>query len=54
MRKWLTNAQIANDQPRVVVDGILQYGRALSGTPPAYRELQSSRNTASLRRIFST
>lgn len=30
MMKWLTGAQIADDQTRVVADGVLQHGRALS------------------------
>lgn len=54
MRKWLTGAQITNDQTRAVADGLLQHGRALSDTPPACREPHSMRNIASLRRIFST
>lgn len=54
MMKWLTGAQITDDQTRVVADGVLQHGRALSEAPPACREPHSMRNTASLRRIFST
>ncbi len=30
MRKWLTGAQITNDQTRAVIDGVLQHGLALS------------------------
>ncbi|WP_439869929.1 GNAT family N-acetyltransferase [Pseudomonas syringae] len=30
MMKWLTGAQVADDQTRVVADGVLQHGRALS------------------------